>query len=54
LLIAKRLMKQAQASLVATHMAEEADIFGRLLTEPAAREAFGAFLEKRKPNFENL
>ncbi|NCN72229.1 MAG: enoyl-CoA hydratase, partial [Betaproteobacteria bacterium] len=30
LLIAKRLMKQAQASLVATHMAEEADIFGRL------------------------
>jgi len=54
LLIAKRLMKQAQASLVATHMAEEADIFGRLLAEPAAREAFGAFLEKRKPNFENL
>jgi hypothetical protein len=31
-------------------MAEEGAIFGRLLAEPAAREAFGAFLEKRKPD----
>lgn len=54
LLMAKRLMKQGQASLVASHMAEEAAIFGRLLAEPAAREAFGAFLEKRRPDFNNL
>ncbi len=54
LLVAKRLMKQGQASLVAAHMAEEARLFGQLLAQPAAREAFGAFLEKRKPNFENL
>jgi enoyl-CoA hydratase/carnithine racemase len=50
----KRLMKQAQAELVARHMAEEAMLFGRMLTEPAAREAFGAFLEKRRPDFSNL
>ena len=54
LLVTKRLMKQGQAALVATHMAEEAEIFGRMLSEPAAREAFGAFLQKRKPNFSDL
>ncbi|BCO25566.1 2,3-dehydroadipyl-CoA hydratase [Rhodoferax lithotrophicus] len=54
LLMTKRLMKQGQAALVATHMAEEGTIFGRLLGEPAAREAFGAFLEKRRPDFSNL
>ncbi len=54
LLISKRLMKQGQAALVAAHMAEEGKIFGRLLAEPAAKEAFGAFLEKRKPDFSSL
>jgi enoyl-CoA hydratase/carnithine racemase len=54
LLAAKRLMKQAQADLVSRHMAEEATLFGRMLSEPAAREAFGAFLEKRQPDFSNL
>jgi enoyl-CoA hydratase/carnithine racemase len=54
LLISKRLMKQGQASLVASHMAEEGVHFGRLLGEPAAREALGAFLEKRKPDFSKL
>ena len=47
----KRLMKQGQAAQVATQMAEEGASFGRMLREPAAREAFGAFMEKRKPDF---
>lgn len=51
LLETKRLMKQGQAALVAQRMAEEAVIFGRMLGEPAAREAFTAFMEKRQPNF---
>ena len=51
LLATKRLMKQGQASLVAERMAEEGTLFGRMLAEPAAQEAFSAFLEKRKPDF---
>jgi enoyl-CoA hydratase/carnithine racemase len=47
----KRLMKKGQAALVAQQMAEEGASFGRMLREPAAREAFGAFMEKRKPDF---
>ena len=47
----KRLMKKGQAAQVATQMAEEGASFGRMLREPAAREAFGAFMEKRKPDF---
>jgi enoyl-CoA hydratase/carnithine racemase len=35
-------------------MREEGAIFGRMLQEPAAKEAFGAFLEKRKPDFSSL
>jgi enoyl-CoA hydratase/carnithine racemase len=50
----KRLMKKGQASEVAATMAEEGDSFGRMLREPAAREAFGAFMEKRKPDFLKL
>ncbi len=30
---------------------EEAESFGRLLQAPAAKEAFSAFMEKRKPDF---
>jgi enoyl-CoA hydratase/carnithine racemase len=47
----KRLMKKNQTALVLQVMAEEGNSFGRMLREPAAREAFGAFMEKRKPNF---
>ena len=47
----KRLMKQGQPPQVAARMAEEGASFGRMLREPAAREAFGAFMEKRKPDF---
>ncbi len=50
----KRLMKKPQAALVQAQMAEEGASFGRMLREPAAREAFGAFMEKRKPDFSQL
>ena len=54
LLETKRLMKKAQASLVAERIAEEGASFGRMLQEPAAREAFTAFMEKRKPDFSKV
>jgi enoyl-CoA hydratase/carnithine racemase len=48
----KRLMKKGQATLVAQQqMAEEGASFGRMLGEPAAKEAFTAFMERRKPDF---
>ncbi len=50
----KRLMKRAQGALVAETMAEEGAVFSRMLTEPAAREAFMAFMQKRKPDFSQL
>ena len=50
----KRLMKKGNASTVAERMAEEGASFGRMLGEPAAREAFTAFMEKRKPDFSNV
>jgi len=50
----KRLMKKGNAGLVAACMADEGDSFGRMLGEPAAREAFSAFMEKRKPDFSNV
>lgn len=43
----KRLMKSAQTSAVLTRLQEEAVSFGRMLKEPAAIEAFKAFLGKR-------
>lgn len=47
----KRLMKQSIAALVPQVMQEEGEIFQRQLASPAAKEAFSAFLEKRKPDF---
>ena len=47
----KRLMKKGNAAAIAERMAEEGVTFGRMLHEPAAREAFTAFMEKRKPDF---
>jgi enoyl-CoA hydratase/carnithine racemase len=46
----KRLMKQPVQEQVLRQMAEEGQVFSRMLREPAAREAFGAFMEKRKPD----
>ena len=50
----KRLLKKGNAALVAERIAEEAASFGRMLQQPAAREAFSAFLEKRRPDFSKL
>ncbi len=50
----KRLMKKGNTALVAERMAEEGASFGRMLKEPAAREAFTAFMEKRRPDFSKV
>lgn len=50
----KRLMKQGSAQRVAQQMAEEGTSFRRMLGEPAAREAFSAFMARRKPDFSQL
>ncbi|MES2879899.1 MAG: enoyl-CoA hydratase [Pseudomonadota bacterium] len=50
----KRLMRQGQAGIVAERIVEEAQTFGRMLNEPAAKEAFTAFMEKRKPDFSRI
>ncbi|WP_298430891.1 enoyl-CoA hydratase [Ottowia sp.] len=47
----KRLMKAGQAAQVRARMDEEGASFARLMGGPAAREAFSAFMEKRKPDF---
>lgn len=47
----KRLMKLGTQSEVAQRMDQESVIFGRMLSEPAAREAFTAFMDKRLPDF---
>jgi enoyl-CoA hydratase/carnithine racemase len=54
LLETKRLMKAGQAQLVQQQMHAEAASFGRMLREPAAKEAFSAFMEKRKPDFSKI
>ena len=54
LLETKRLMKLGNAPLIAGRLAEEISSFGRMLREPAAREAFTAFVEKRRPDFSTL
>jgi enoyl-CoA hydratase/carnithine racemase len=54
LLETKRLMKKSQAPIVAERILEEAVSFGRMLREPAAREAFTAFMEKRQPDFAKI
>ena len=47
----KRLMKKDLFEPVLARMAEEGASFGRMLQEPSAREAFTAFVEKRRPDF---
>ena len=44
-------MKQGLVEPVLQRLGEEGAIFARMLTEPAAREAFTAFMQKRKPDF---
>ncbi len=50
----KRLMKKGQMDQVLAQSAEEAQSFGRMLHAPAAKEAFAAFMEKRKPDFSKV
>ena len=50
----KRLMKKGQLQQVLDVIDEEAQSFGRMMGEPAAREAFGAFMEKRRPDFSKV
>jgi len=51
LAVTKRLMKQDQEAAVLARMREEGGHFLRMLQEGAAREAFTAFMQKRKPDF---
>jgi enoyl-CoA hydratase/carnithine racemase len=53
LIATKRLMK-GDTQAVLQKMDEEGQDFGRMLREPAAKEAFGAFMEKRKPDFSKV
>lgn len=47
----KRLMKGNDVAAVEKKMAEEGEVFRRMLVAPEAKEAFTAFFEKRKPDF---
>jgi enoyl-CoA hydratase/carnithine racemase len=50
----KRLMKKGQMQQVLDVIDDEAQSFGRMMGESAAREAFAAFMEKRKPDFSKV
>lgn len=47
----KRLMKADLTPQLLERIKQEGVVFGRMLKEPAAIEAFSAFMEKRKPVF---
>ena len=50
----KRLMRKSAVAQLPERIAEEGASFSRMLREPAAREAFTAFMEKRKPDFSKV
>ena len=47
----KALMKGAHLKAVETQMSDEGVHFRKMLSSPEAKEAFSAFLEKRRPDF---
>lgn len=51
LLAAKRIMKLGAPEQAAAQMEHESKLYAELLASPEAKEAFAAFLEKRKPDF---
>ena len=50
----KALLKSAHAAAVRNQMQLEGRHVREMLSEPAAREAFAAFIEKRRPDFSKL
>jgi enoyl-CoA hydratase/carnithine racemase len=53
LAVSRRLMRGDPSAIVA-RVDEEVKIFGARLSSPEAKEAFAAFLEKRKADFAKL
>ncbi len=51
LLLTKQLLKRSQQEVLRETMSVEGELFRQRLVSPEAKEAFGAFLEKRKPDF---
>jgi enoyl-CoA hydratase/carnithine racemase len=49
--LTKALMKRGRDALVKAAIEEEADQFAKRLLSPEAKEAFQAFIERRKPDF---
>lgn len=54
LLETKRLMKQGQITQVLATMMQEGEIFSRLMQAPVAKEAFTAFMAKRRLDYPQL
>ena len=50
----KRLLKKANAAHIKDTMLEEGKSFSRMLQEPAAKEAFTAFMARRLPDFSQV
>lgn len=50
----KRLLKKANAAHLQDVMADEGKSFSRMLQEPAAKEAFTAFMARRRPDFSSV
>lgn len=49
--VTKRLLRGDQTAAIEKRIEEEAHHFGAMLISPEAKEAFTAFLERRKPDF---
>jgi enoyl-CoA hydratase/carnithine racemase len=50
----KRLLKSHDVESVSARIEEETRLFQKMVTQPAAREAFAAFGEKRRPDFRKV